>query len=72
MPADFAAADPTTGRVQATLEFLDGPALRDSLAAAEEVAGHADWFALAPERAARGHGLEPTGWLSRRFGLSNL
>jgi hypothetical protein len=57
----------------AVREFLEGPSLRDAMISAVELAGHSDWFAAAraPD-AARGHGIEPTGWSRTRFGLANL
>jgi len=57
----------------AALDFVEGPSLRDAIGPAIELVGHADWLVVSPSaELARGHGLETTGWLRKRFGLANL
>ncbi|MFN0245963.1 MAG: hypothetical protein ACKV2T_03580 [Kofleriaceae bacterium] len=56
----------------AAREFLDGPSLRDAIRAGTELAGTENWLAPEPSvDAARGHGLDATGWMRARFGLAN-
>ena len=57
----------------AALDFTEGPSLRDAIGPALELVGHTEWLARpVPAEAARGHGLETTGWMRKRFGLGNL